>query len=241
MRAKAFWLVFLLLSFVVTLPVSWYAMAKADFFYPTLHDTIGIDKHIQRFAPFNNKNKREFEKTTKAERVALFHGVVEAIHNQGEGLTSLAYTQQSTQQSIPLFTQAEVQHLKDVAELLQKLLPVIAVLASAWLFAVILMLVRRIPLPSTRQFLSLAAVLLVTLVLVLLLGPERIFNQLHIWAFPEENQWFFYYEESLMSTMMMAPNLFAYIAAIWLLFSVILTALLLMLLRKLQARICKPA
>ncbi len=85
MRSNFLWLLFLLTTFIVTLPVSWWGMSKADFFYSSLHDSIGIDSHIQLFAPRNRFNKTEFEKTTKDERLTLFHGVVTAIHNKRTG------------------------------------------------------------------------------------------------------------------------------------------------------------
>ena len=95
MRSNFLWLLFLLSTFIVTLPVSWWGMAKVDFFYSSLYDNIGIDSHIKRYAPRNRFNKTEFEKTTKAERVDLFHSVVEAIHNKGIGLDSLSYNRAS--------------------------------------------------------------------------------------------------------------------------------------------------
>jgi len=51
------------------------------------------------------------------------------------------------------------------------------------------------------------------LVIVFSIGPENVFNQLHIWVFPKENEWFFYYQDSLMSTLMLAPTLFGWIAS----------------------------
>jgi len=210
-------------------------MAKADFFYSILHDSTGIDKHIQRFAPSNRFNRLEFEKTTKAERVALFHGVVEAIHNAGKGLNELSYTQKSTKKEIKLFTDAEVIHLKDVAILLDKMKPLSVLAMMFWLLLVVWIMLKRIKLPSAKKFVSLGVILLVAIGLVLSLGPEKVFNQLHIWAFPDNHQWFFYYEDSLMSTMMMAPYLFAYISTIWLLLSTLLTVLILRLLHLFQA------
>jgi hypothetical protein len=54
-------------------------------------------------------------------------------------------------------------------------------------------------------------VLLVSFI-VILLGPTKIFYLAHEVVFPDKHQWFFYYEESLMSTMMKAPALFGPIA-----------------------------
>lgn len=229
MRSNSLWLCFLLLTFMVTLPVSWLAMSKVDFFYPSLHDNIGIDQHIQVFSPRNRFNKMEFEKTTKEERVSLFQGVVSAIHNKGEGLDSLAYIQSSNNKSILLFTEAEVTHLKDVAKLVDKAKPVVLGVVLFWLFLVACLFVKRIKIPSTKYFSVLFLVLFLLLAIVLTSGPERVFNQLHIWAFPDNHQWFFFYEESLMSTMMKAPDLFAYIAAIWGGLSILMTIALLKL------------
>lgn len=50
---------------------------------------------------------------------------------------------------------------------------------------------------------------------LLIVGPEKVFNQLHIWVFPDDHQWFFYYQDSLMSTMMFAPHLFGWIGLAW--------------------------
>ncbi len=234
MRSNFYWLLFLLLTFIVTLPISWWGLAKADFFYSSLHDSIGIDSHIQRFAPRNRFNKTEFEKTTKDERLALFHGVVTAIHNKGSGLDSLAYIRDSNKESVTLFTEAEIIHLKDVANLLEKLKPVVIGMISIWLVLMLWVFIKRIKFPSAKRFSLLVLVLLSSVVLVLSFGPEKVFNQLHIWAFPDNHQWFFYYEDSLMSTMMKAPYLFAYISAIWVFLSILLTIILLKSLHLIQ-------
>ena len=225
MKSSFFWFLFLQLSFVVTLPITWVGLSKVDFFYVSLHDSIGIDEHIQRYAPRNRFNKKDFERTTKEERYELFSGVVKAIHNKGVGLDQLSYLNQKKQKTL-LFTDAEVTHLKDVADLLEKIKPLILLVVIIWLAALLWMFWKRIRLPSAKQLTVMSFVWLGLILLVLLLGPEKVFNQLHIWAFPEDNQWFFFYEESLMSTMMKAPHLFAYISAIWFFLSIILTVVL---------------
>lgn len=225
MRSNILWLGFLLLTFIVTLPVTWWGLAKVDFFYATLHDTTGIDEHIQKYAPRNKFNKRDFEKTSKLQRVELFHKVVIAIHNKGEGLEALSYLN-SDKQNTALFTQAEVTHLKDVANLLDKLKPVILAAILIWIILMLWIFLKKIRLPSGKKLMTMSLLWIVIAVLILLLGPEKVFNQLHIWVFPEEHQWFFYYEESLMSTMMKAPYLFGYISAIWVFLSIIMTIIL---------------
>lgn len=222
----------MLLTFLITLPISWGVLVKANFFYPTLHDVIGIDKHIETYAPKNRKNRLGFENTSKDDRSRLFKGIVDAIHNKGEGLSTLSYltVHQGLTQSALLLTEAEVIHLKDVAILLEKLKPVVLILFLIWLILIILFLRKKVGLPSAGQFISSALVMVFLSAVVLLLGPEKIFNQLHIWAFPDDHQWFFYYEDSLMSTMMKAPVIFAYIVAIWFCVSIVLTTVILKLL-----------
>jgi len=227
---KIFWGLFLVFSFFITLPVSWWVLAKADFGYTFLYEKIDISAHIERYAPRNNKDKKDFLFTTKAERVNLFHGIVEAIHNKGEGLTDLLYGNEKKE----LLTNSEVIHLKDVANLLDKLKPILWIGLIFWLFFLIILRFKRMKLPPAKQLLISAVLITLFLAVILSLGPERVFNQLHVWVFPNNHQWFFYYEESLMSTMMKAPDLFAYIAGIWALISVVLTVLLLRLLKQLK-------
>lgn len=232
MKSKLLWGSFLFLTFLLTLPISWGVLAKANFLYPVLHDAIGIDTHIETYAPKNRKKRLGFENTSKEDRARLFKGIVDAIHHKGEGLSTLSYltVHQGLTQSVLLLTDAEVTHLKDVAVLLEKTKPVVVVLFLCWLMLVILFKIKNVGLPNTGQFVVSAFVMIVLTVLVLLLGPEKIFNQLHIWAFPDDHQWFFYYEESLMSTMMKAPVIFAYIVAIWVCVSIVITTIILKLL-----------
>ena len=144
MKSKVLWFLFLLLSFVVTLPITWVGLSKVDFFYASLHDSIGIDEHIQRYASRNRFNKRDFEKTPKEERYELFSGVVKAIHNKGVGLDQLSYLNKNKQKTL-LFTEAEVTHLKDVANLLAKIKPLILIVLIIWLAALLSMPLVALP------------------------------------------------------------------------------------------------
>jgi len=174
MKSKLLWGGFLLLTFLLTLPISWGVLAKANFFYPTLHDVINIDKHIDTYAPKNRKNKLGFENTSKDYRSKLFQGIVDAIHRKGEGLSTLSYltVHQGITQSVLLLTEAEVTHLKDVAILLEKIKPVVLILFLIWLMLVILFAIKKVGFPSVGQFVLSALVMIVLSVLVLLLGPE---------------------------------------------------------------------
>ncbi len=231
---KIFWSFFLLLCFIITLPVSWWMLAKLDFAYPVLYETTGIKENIARYAP-KNIYRHDFEKTDKAQRLALFNGIVKSIQNGGEGLEKLTY-QDSRGRTNQLLTKAEITHLQDVSNLLKKALMLAIASALIWLLLMIYFRLRRIELPRGKQLMYSAALMLLVIAGILALGPEKVFNQLHIWAFPKDHQWFFYYEESLMSTMMKAPDLFAYIAAIWFLVAAVLTFILCRLTRTFLSR-----
>jgi hypothetical protein len=73
-------------------------------------------------------------------------------------------------------------------------------------------------------------------VLVWALGAKKVFYQLHVWIFPEGHQWFFYYQESLMSTLMKAPDLFAGIGIAIFLGAILLFVLMLLALYFLKWR-----
>jgi hypothetical protein len=206
------WLVFLLLTFMVSLALSWVMLATVDFVYPLLHDYAGLGANITKYAP-QNSVRPYFDQTTKAERVRLFHGIVEGIHHQGQGLAELRYHDSSGQPVNTLLVEAEIVHLQDVANLLDKVkvAAVVALILWAGMFA--LLVHYRQALPGARQLvmglLGLGAIIAV----VLSLGAVEVFYQLHMWIFPAGHQWFFYYQQSLMSMMMKAPDLFGYIAA----------------------------
>ena len=230
--SKVFWGFFLVLSFVITLPASWWVLAKSDFAYSFLHDQIDISNHIDRYAPRNSQGKQRFELTTKSERVELFHGVIQAIQSHGEGLDELSYIDKSNNQRVKLFTTAEVIHLQDVANLLDKLKIPLLILTAIWLILLLLLWKTKVSIASSKQLLINTLLILLISGAILSLGPEAVFNQLHIWVFPDNHQWFFYYEESLMSTMMKAPDLFAYIAVMWVMLSIMMTTIVIGLLRR---------
>jgi uncharacterized membrane protein len=234
--SKVFWGFYLLLTFLATLPVSWWVLSNTDFAYPVLYDQIGVAEHIERYAPKNNKHKLGFELTSKEKRLELFHQVTESIQHQGKGLAELNY-QGENNQTVALFTAAEVTHLQDVANLLDKLKPLSMGLIILWLSVGLVLLLKKVRLPGVKQWLMNALVLALVVAAILALGPEKIFNQLHVWIFPDNHQWFFYYEESLMSTMMKAPDIFGFIAGIFGLMSVFFTALLISLLYKLSHKL----
>ena len=210
---------------IVSFALSWLVLASVNFLYPVWLDYGGINDAIEEYAP-QNKLKPGFEHTSRDERIEAFAGINKAIHFGGEGLSDLRFvTPEMTEQ--PLLTAAEVQHLQDVANLIDvgKVASVLAVIVWLILCSYFALSLRRFP-SIKLQFVSIGGVLLLITVTVLALGPVEVFYALHVWVFPEGHQWYFYYQESLMATLMHAPYLFGWIALELLLLTVIVCALL---------------
>lgn len=212
---------------------SWLSLAQVNFAYPIWHDYAGIGEHIDRYAPLNLYRKG-FEETSPETRFQLFAEIVRAIHHDGEGLASLHY--ETPQYRVALLRSPEIVHLKDVAHLIsiaQRLAGYGLVIWLIWTA----FLWRRHQLPSFRERLSALAIGAVVLAMPMFIwGAETVFYQLHIWIFPSQHQWFFYYQESLMSTMMKAPDLFGYIFASLLIVTIVLLSLLQSLLGRLSQK-----
>ncbi|MGQ0697612.1 MAG: lipoprotein intramolecular transacylase Lit [Panacagrimonas sp.] len=212
--------------------LAWRALAAMDFAYPLLYDTLGIEQTIERYGPANPV-RPGFHETTREERERLFAGIGLSIRAGGQGLGALRYRTADGRDRGVLLTAAEIVHLQDVAHLVTRFERV--GLGALVLFVTLLLLGRRMGGrgPSARRLVAGAGGLIVSVgVLVLIAGPKRIFYALHEMIFPAGHQWFFYYEESLMSMMMRAPTLFGGIAVIWLAMAIVLGVLLFLLMRR---------
>ena len=217
-----YWFVLLITTFIVSLGVSWALLASVNFAYPLLHDYTGINENIERHAPFN-RIKRNFNQTVREERFQLFDGIVKSIQQQGEGLEELVYHTKSGQE-IRLLTEAEVIHLRDVADLYEKLMRGVLVAIFIWLGLTVMLLRWRMKFPETSVLTGYALLPPIIALIVFSTGAEQVFYKLHTLVFPEGHQWFFYYEESLMSMMMKAPDMFAYIAIMLVIVASVMTA-----------------
>lgn len=211
-RGRLRWLCLTFISFCLAIGISWIVLTPLNFGYQQLYSAINIDQHIATYAP-KNIHKKDFQQTDEQERFRLFADIVTAIHQQGEGLAGLAYHTPQGQRIDSLLTHDEVLHLEDVAILIDRMRFLLLVLSVIFVGLLIWMYRSRQTMPSFRSILLSAIIALLAMTaIILLIGPHKVFYQLHIWAFPAEHKWFFFYEESLMSTMMKAPDLFAYIA-----------------------------
>jgi hypothetical protein len=219
------------LTLMLSLYLSWFALAKGQFLYPLWYQVAGIEAHIQHYAP-QNRFRKGFEHTDAATHQALFAGIVQAIHQNGQGLEQLYYTTPDRpHQAIALLHRDEIGHLEDVARLVHQLKTLGWGVLCLWLL-LSARLWRQRKRPSAQTAVgNLGVGLSIILAILLVLGPKQVFYQLHIWIFPPEHPWFFYYQDSLMSTLMKAPDLFAYIAASLLILALLLFGLLFALLR----------
>jgi len=193
--------------------LAWRILATVDYLYPLLYEPAGIGAHIDRFGP-ENRYRQGFSQTTREERERLFAEIGRAIRDQGRGLESLSYHDAQGNKLGTLLRPPEIIHLQDVARLVGKL--EIAGAAALLLLALQLILLRRqrrsLPALGRMLLLTCAGLLLGALVVVVI-GAKDVFYALHEWVFPSDHQWFFFYQDSLMSTMMKAPDFFGYVAA----------------------------
>jgi hypothetical protein len=197
---------------LVALFLAWQLLAKVDFLYPLWYDVLGIEQTIARYGP-QNRCRDRFETTTKEERVRLFAAIVSAIHRQGRDLETLVYHDTRGQAIANLLTPPEIVHLQDVSRLVDNGLRLGWSATLTWLMLLMLLRRQKLSMPSVRTLLSWSLVVVAAVTgLILLIGPVKIFYRLHTWIFPPGHSWFFYYQESLMTMLMKAPDLFAYIA-----------------------------
>jgi len=234
------WLTFGLALGLASLFIAWRSLAAVDFAYPLLYDVLSIDATIARYAP-RNEVRPGFQYTDRAERERLFAAIVDAVRHDGRGLGTLVYHAPNGRILGRLLTPPEIQHLRDVARLVGAFERAgwLALLAVAGLLAAAVLRRERMPPLWTfgaGAFLVLGAGTLITF----LLGPVHVFYWLHRHIFPPGHEWFFYYEQSLMSTMMQAPNLFGWIAVFLLALAVLVFAVALLASRLLLERTRVP-
>lgn len=216
---KAFALAFT--GLIVAFWFAWWLMAQMNFSYRQWHDFGGMAEAIERLAQ-TNVLKSGFEKTTKDQRDDLFRQIMDSVHDGGKGLEDLTFKVPGEPEQ-KLLIEAEIIHLQDVANLIDLGFYISLIALVLWGLQWAYYAVKLAPIPSFRLqvVVTLVFVALSTAV-VFLIGPMEVFYQLHVWLFPEDHQWYFYFKESLMATMMYAPTLFGWIAIEWLVIALLL-------------------
>ena len=199
--------------------IAWHLLAQFDFAYPQAYKLLKIDRHIAKFAP-QNRYREQFELTTQDEHFQLFSEILSSIQNNGKGLATISYSHNGN--SSPLLRKAEVVHLERVAKLVDRFywLGTASIVMSILLF----LLIKRIKPARLKLKQILAGILVVVLsgsVILFVIGPKTSFHWLHTQIFPAGDQWFFYYQDSLMTTLLKAPDLFGFMGAL-----LVITALL---------------
>lgn len=213
-RARApLQVIFIISLAVAALLFAWHSLRMVDFAYPLLYDTLSIGEHIDHWGP-QNRYRRGFETTSREERIALFAAISEAVHHQGAGLESLQYRDDEGQ-THRLLRRPEIIHLRSVARLIDRLYITGYIALGALLISIAIMRATGTPVPRlSRVFLWTGAVTAGATLLTLAIGPTQVFYTAHQWVFPPGEQWYFTYQESLMTTLMKAPDLFGGIAVL---------------------------
>lgn len=193
--------------------LAWHLLAQVHFTYPLGYRLLGLETHIAEYAPLN-RYKEGFEQTIKEDHWRLFGEISDAVQNGGKGLRDISYTPNNGKPTA-LMHEAEIIHLQDVANLIDTFYLAGIVAGIIWLCLLIAAKVYKLTLPSLHKvsFGFLGAILAIS-ILVLLVGAKKVFYWLHIQIFPENHQWFFYYQDSLMTTLMKAPDIFAFITLV---------------------------
>ena len=222
------YVLFTLLGLITAFWISWHALASVNFTYSTGYHLLNIEQHIDRFGP-TNRFRRGFEDTEFDQHQRLFSEIVTAIQQGGQGLASIEYHLPNGRH-YTLLREPEVIHLQDVANLVTTFNWVAAI--STGLFAGLIgwCFIRKLPAPRLPQVaLGLLGIAVICGLILVIFGPTNTFYWLHTKIFPHDHQWFFYYQESLMTTLMKAPDLFGYIAAVWAIAAIVIFIALVLL------------
>lgn len=206
-----FWPVFFIAHLLTFSILSWHLLAQVDFAYPLGYKLLHLEKHIQENAP-DNRFKQKFEFLTPQEHWDLFSQITYAIQHHGKGLPEISY-KLPTGNSVPLMHQAEIIHLQDVANLIDVIYKIGLASAILWLILLVIAYRKTLRFPPIKKILLGFVVSIASIsIAIVSIGATDIFYWLHTKIFPDGHQWFFYYEESLMTTLMKAPDIFAFIA-----------------------------
>lgn len=215
----------------VSLFTAWQGWAAADFGFSWLYDVARIDATVNEFGP-QNRFKNDFAQTTREERLRLFSVIAREINSGAQGLPEIQYHRPDGTVIDTFLRTPEVVHLRDVARVIDvsravsygALVVMLIGLGLAWWFST--------GFPSAA-WLWLTTVLLcaVGAVGISWYGVEKLFYQWHTLVFPGGHQWFFYYQDSLMTTLMRAPVIFGYIAVLLLVTTLLVFAMLLRIIK----------
>ena len=187
---------------------SWTILSKTNFFYAHIYEFNNLALHIAKYAP-QNRNKEDFELTTTEEHVRLFGEIAKSVNSDGAGLAKIIYSANG-QEIDTLLTQAEITHLQDVSHLITPLkytgLGITAALlifiAACWIYKEKRQRYLWRPMGLFSSIAGLLILVAASTGTVFILGPQKVFYFLHEVFFKDKGQWFFYFQDSLMTTLM---------------------------------------
>lgn len=225
---------------IACLYVSWQGLSRVHFLYGEIYDYNELEAHVDKYAPQNRNGKESFTETTREERVRIFAEISDEINTGGAGLGDISYSHAGGSETF--LVDAERDHLQDVSNLVATLKPVGAITATVlvafylacWVYMAARQRYLWRPKPFLTSVLQIALLAAVGAGVTLIIGPQQVFYTLHEWAFTDKAQWFFYYQDSLMTTLMpevvfanIAILLAATTIALWILVSALLRRFLL--------------
>ncbi|EKF73584.1 hypothetical protein A11A3_12690 [Alcanivorax hongdengensis A-11-3] len=205
------WFFYGLCSLLLAICVTWGLYSQINYGFPFWYKQLHINEHIHQYAP-KNRHKHGFAQLPPEQHMQAFEQITRAVHHGGEGLEAITY-QAPGWPPQRLLDRAEVQHLQDVAHFIDLGRWLMLGLAILWLPLAWLCIRRGLPFMRYRLLFT-VFVAGAVIAWFAVAGPTAVFYQFHIWLFPAGHQWFFYWQDSLMSTLMKAPDLFGGIAAV---------------------------
>ncbi len=220
-----------ILSLLMCLLLVWKISGQLNFFYSPAYQLLDIDQTIAVYAP-QNRFRSHFPSTDSNLHIEMFAAISKAILQNGEGLANIEYMGLDGN-NYTLLHEAETLHLEDVARLIAVLEEVGWIAVLLWMILTFAMFrLWKWSLPSFASLaIGITGFTVIGIITVLLAGPEKLFYKLHTIVFPSDHQWFFYYQDSLMTTIMKAPDLFAFIAAVLVVLTLVMFIALLVLVR----------
>lgn len=229
------WPIFFISQLLSLSLISWHLLAQLHFAYPLGYQLLNLETHIAQYAPLN-RHKEDFEFSSKEEHWRLFGEISDAIQNHGKGLADIQYTL-SNGNTTSLMHQDEIIHLQDVANLVDRFYQLGYVSIAIWIACLLIIGWKKTLIPSNKKVVvGFIALISAISLLVISLGAKEVFYWLHVKIFPADHKWFFYYQDSLMTTLMKAPDIFAFITVLLVFNLLILWCALTFLLTKRIAR-----
>ena len=198
--------------FCICLTFSWYIWSQNNFSFGHLYEYNEIKEHIEKYAP-QNRNRDNFEATTKDERVRIFGEIVKAINNNGFGLDKIVYKTDGEKIIDKFLTRPEIEHLQDVSILIKNMKKTSIYMMAVFFGLILFFWIYKVrkgkyfwkPFSVLAAFFSMTFLLVICCAAVLAIGPQNIFYIFHELFFADKGQWYFYFQDSLMTTLMPEP------------------------------------